>query len=86
MNTDTVVSVLNEIKLGADTALGLVGTAVPGTALQAGAAQLVIDELLKLASNAILAYSAASGVPITVESVRALLPNQTPLTQPDPAV
>ena len=85
MNTDTVVSVLNEIKLGADTALQTIGAVAPGTALEAGAAQLVVDELLKLASNALVAWSAASGVPITVESVQALLPNQTPLTEPDPA-
>lgn len=83
MNTDTVVSVLNEIKLGADTVLTTIGAVDPGVALPATAAQLIVDELLKLASSALLAYSAASGVPITVESVQALVANTTPLSAPD---
>lgn len=85
MNTDTVVSVLNQIKLGADTVLSTIGAVSPGAAVPAASAELIVDELLKLASSALLAYSAASGVPITVESVQALLPNQAALTQPDPA-
>lgn len=83
MNTTTVVSVLNEIKLGADTVLGTISAVNPGAAVPATAAQLIVDELLKLASAALLAYSAASGVAITVESVQALVANSTPLSAPD---
>ena len=83
MNTDTVVTVLNEIKLGADTVLSTLGAVSPGVAVPAASAEFILDELLKLATSALLAYSAASGVPITVESVQALVANSIPLSAPD---
>lgn len=83
MNTGTVVSVLNEIKLGADTILSTLGAVDPELALPAGLAERVADEVLALASKALTAYTAASGTPITVESVQALLANPTPLSAPD---
>jgi len=43
----------------------------------------LIETLLQLALTAIAAYEQAGGTAITVASVQALMPNPTPLTQPD---
>lgn len=42
----------------------------------------IATEIANLAAKAVAAWSAASGTAITVESVQALLPNQTSLTPP----
>lgn len=54
----------------------------PGVALEAGLAQTVLDTLAGLVQAALTAWSNASGVPITVASVQALLPNPAPLPEP----
>lgn len=40
------------------------------------------ESLANLVTKALAAWSAASGVPVTVASVQALLPDPTPLTPP----
>lgn len=79
-----VTSVVGEIQAAGDTILTIIEGAAPGVALEAGAAETVLDLIAEMAMKALTAWSAASGIPITAESVLALLPNQTPLTAPDP--
>jgi hypothetical protein len=45
--------------------------------------ELLIPLLASLASKGVAAYSGASGTPITVASITALLPNQYPLPPAD---
>jgi hypothetical protein len=56
----------------------------PAAAVEAATIGGVVDLTEDLVEKALGAWSAASGQPITVQSVLALLPNQTPLTPPDP--
>lgn len=78
-----VSAVVTEIEAIADSILKEL-EAVPAIAGAAGIADTVVELLGSLLSKALLAWSAASGTPITVESVQALLPNSTPLTEPTP--
>lgn len=43
----------------------------------------LVEILAQLASTALAAWSKASGIAITPESVAALMPDPTPLTAPD---
>lgn len=54
----------------------------PAADLPIAAAEAVLPLLEQLVNSALTAWSNASGEPITVESVQALLPNPTPLTPP----
>lgn len=54
----------------------------PATAPTAAAAEAVMALTASLVSAALTAYSNATGTPITVASVQALLPDSTPLTAP----
>ncbi len=73
-----VSSVVTEIQTISTTVLSVLETADPAITVPA----TIAEELLTLAAKALAAWSAASGVAITAESVQALLPNQTPLTAP----
>jgi hypothetical protein len=84
LNTAQVTGAINEVKLAGDTILSTLETVDPAVALPAATAEQVLNLVADLVGKALTAWSAASGVPITVESVQALLPNQTALTQPDP--
>lgn len=83
MNSDQVVNAINEVKLVGDTILSTLQVAEPGVALPAASAEIILNLIADLVSKALTAYSAASGVAITVESVQALVANTTPLTAPD---
>lgn len=83
MDSTTVVSVVTDVQTIGDAILEEVGGLVPGAAIPAAAAEKILDLLSQLAKSAIAGFSAASGVPITVETLTALLPNTTPLTAPD---
>lgn len=78
-----VSAVVTEIEAVADSILKELEV-VPAVAGPAGIADTVVELLGGLLSKALLAWSAASGTPITIESVQALLPNSTPLTPPTP--
>lgn len=45
-------------------------------------AEAILPVVENLAEKALTAWSTASGKPITVDTVKALLPNATPLTPP----
>lgn len=54
----------------------------PELELPVKAAELIVPVIESLAEAAINGWSQATGTPITVEAVTALLPNPTPLTPP----
>jgi uncharacterized YccA/Bax inhibitor family protein len=73
-----VLNVVQEIEQVANEVLAGIEALDPALALPVTA----ITALEGLAQAAITAWSQASGVPVTVASVQALLPNPTPLTPP----
>lgn len=83
MDSTTVVSVVTDVQVIGDAILEEAGAIVPGAAIPAAAAQKILDLLSQLASKAIVAWGAASSMPITAETIAALLPDPTPLTAPD---
>lgn len=83
MNTQNISSAVTEVQAIGDTILNTIQAVDPGIALPAASAQIILDLIAKLAATALTAWSNASGTPITVESIQALLPNQTPLSAPD---
>jgi hypothetical protein len=74
----SVLSVVQEIEQVSNEVLAEIEALDPALALPVSA----IESLEGLAQAAITAWSTASGTPITVASVQALLPNPTPLTPP----
>jgi len=84
VSLDTASSIVTEIQGIADTILATIGAVAPGVALETTAAAGLVDLFSTLATKALAAYSEASGMPINTSTVADLLPNQTPLTSPDP--
>jgi hypothetical protein len=82
MTAEQVAADIGAVKNSADAILTAVEGAVPGEALPLATAGAVIDELGTLIQAAVTAWSNASGTPITVETLQALLPNATPLPEP----
>ena len=78
VTTGQVTSTISEVSGIATSILDTLESVDPALALPVA----IIDEISKLATAALAAFSAASGTPITVESVQALLPNPAPLTPP----
>lgn len=85
MNTTQITTAVSEGQAIGDTILNTIRAVDPGVELPVASAQIILDLLAKLVVTGLTAWSNASGTPITVESIQALLPNQTPLTAPDPA-
>jgi hypothetical protein len=73
-----VLSILQEVEQASNTILATVEALDPALDLPVG----VIQAIEGLATTALSAWSTASGTPITVASVQALLPNPVPLTPP----
>lgn len=82
VSTAATTSAITEIQTIADTILETVQAVDPAVADVTSASQSVIDLLAELAAKALTAWSDAAGVPITQESVMALLPDATPLPPP----
>lgn len=79
---DISTTVAEAVAIG-ETILAALEGADPAVALPAEAAGGAIALAGELAQKALAAWSAASGVPITVDSVMALMPDETPLDPPD---
>ncbi len=79
-----IASSITEISGIADAILKALET-IPAIAGPAAVADEIVVLVAELASKAVTAWSQASGTPITVESLNALLPNPVPLSAPDPA-
>ena len=77
-----VATAVTEVQTVGDSILKEIEVYAPGDAVPAGTAGLILDLASQLASKALAAWSAASGTPITAESVLALLPDQVPVAPP----
>lgn len=73
-----VLSVVQEIEQVSNEVLAEIQALDPALALPVTA----IEALEGLVQAAINAWSTASGTPVTVEALQALMPNPTPLTPP----
>jgi hypothetical protein len=73
-----VLTILQEVEEANNTILATVEALDPALELPVE----VVQAIEALTNTALTSWSAASGTPITVESVQALLPNPTPLTPP----
>lgn len=82
MNPVDVTTAIAEGQAVGDEILTVLEGLPLGVAPEAAVAQKLLDLITKYATVAITAYSAASGVAITPESVAALMPDQTPLNPP----
>ncbi len=76
-----VAATITEVSSVADQILKELAV-VPAIGAGAAVADNVLVLVTDLVTKALTAWSTASGVPITPESVAALLPNATPLTAP----
>jgi hypothetical protein len=65
-----------------NTILSTIEAVDPAIDVPANEASVILTLVASLATAALTAWSNASGTPITVESVTALLPNATPLPTP----
>lgn len=83
MRIDTVVTAVTEIQQVGTSILEIVKKEDPAVELPVDATESIIALAGDMAVKALSAWSAASGVPITVDSVKALLPNSAPLDLPD---
>lgn len=73
-----ILSVIQEVEAVSNAILAEVSALDPALELPTA----IITAIEGLANSAIGAWSSASGTPITVASVQALLPDPTPLTPP----
>ena len=73
-----ILSIVQEVEQIGNEVLSEVSALDPALELPAAA----IEAIEGLATAALQAWTQASGTPITVASVQALLPNPTPLTPP----
>jgi len=84
MSAEEIAQYVAEVQAAGNTILYTIGSFAPGTKPTEEQAAVLLNLIADLATKALLAWSAAAGVPITVDSVKGLLPNPTPLTPPDP--
>lgn len=66
-----------------DNILATIAGLDPAVAPEAALAGVALDLTAEMVAAALMAWSDASGQPITAETIAALLPNPTPLTEPD---
>lgn len=85
MNTQDISTDITAVQAILDSILATLAFVDPAFGPTAATAQIIADLTAKLATAAFTAFGNASGTPITVESIQALLPNQTPLSAPDGA-
>ena len=82
MNTQTVSSAVSEVQAVADAILSTIGLVDPAVSGATVFTKVTLALFAQLVDKALAAYLAAAGVPITPETIAALLPNPTPLTPP----
>lgn len=85
MTAGSVSTAVTDVQDAADLVLEVLEGLDPALAVPAEAAQKLVDLTGGMLTKALAAFSAASGTPITPESVAALMPNPMPLTPPDAA-
>lgn len=82
MTGATFIQILEEITGLAETGLKTAAGFDPILEIPVEIADAVVPVLEQLIEKAVTAYSGASGTPITVASLTALLPDMTPLNKP----
>jgi hypothetical protein len=85
MDLSALATDITAVQGVAGTILSTIEAVDPAVALPAATAGTVVGLLGDMVTAALTAWSNASGIPITVESVTALLPNPTPLPLPPDA-
>lgn len=85
MTAEQIAAYVEAVQAAGNTILNTVEAITPGEDVPAETAEVILNLIAVMATKALAAWSAAAGVPITVDSVKGLLPNPTPLTPPDPA-
>lgn len=82
MNAGTLATDVTAVQGVAGSILATIEAVDPAADVPAEIAGEALTLLAQLATAALNAWSNASGEPITIESVTALLPNPTPLPEP----
>lgn len=84
MTIQEFIDQMNAIATDVESAIAVAKTFVPNAQIDAALeiADVVIPIAEDLATKALTAWQGASGQAITVDSVKALMPDQTPLTPP----
>lgn len=85
MTAAQFIAQMEAIMTLAEQGLGVAAKLDPAADIPLAAIGAIVPVVEQLATAAINGWSQASGTPITVESITALLPNATPLDKP-PAV
>lgn len=83
----TLADFINDLKAGETIATQGISTLEsldPAVTAEAEIAKVAVGITSQLLNAALTAFSNASGTPITVETLTALLPNATPLAPPTP--
>jgi hypothetical protein len=83
MNATQISVSVQEGQVIGDQILKSIELMSPGIAVPAELAQTILDLIAQLVAKALAAYEASAGVPITPETLMALMPNAVPLTAPD---
>lgn len=84
MTAGTIATYIGEAQAIGDVIMGQVAVLDPAASLEVGAIAGIVDLSAQMAVKALQAWSTASGLPITNENILALLPESTPLSEPDP--
>jgi hypothetical protein len=82
MDLSALATDITAVQGVAGTILATIEAVDPAVALPAATAGTVVVLLGDMVTAALTAWSNASGIPITVESITALLPDPTPLPLP----
>jgi hypothetical protein len=78
----TLTTIVTDIQTDGNAILALLSGIDPAVAPEGAVADALLNLFAGLAQKGLAAWSASAAVPITTESVAALLPNATPLSQP----
>jgi hypothetical protein len=85
MTSAQVISGVQEVQAAGDSILAVLEGADPEVEVPAEAAAITLNLVGGMVTKALQAFSAASGEPITSETVMGLLPDAMPLDPPDEA-
>ena len=85
MTAQEFIDGLNKIETLANAAAHTAAALAPEASAPLALVSATFPIVAELVSVALNAWSQANSQPITVDTIKALLPNQTPLTPPDAA-
>lgn len=81
-DANAIATVVKEVQAVGDQILEVVDVVEPGVALPAELAEKILDLSGEMLTKALTAWQAASGQPITAESIAALMPSTQTLDAP----